>query len=116
MRASLQLFAWGSFYDTTAAGVTVYPVGLNIQTLADQLLIKISPTILPDGNSGAAYAPVTFTTTGGSFTPAFTWSIAYGSLPPGMTLSSGGTLSGNAHPVRHLLLRRAVDRFNRTDG
>ena len=39
-----------------------------------------------------AYPVITFTATGGSFTQPYTWSAV--NLPPGLTLSSGGTLSG----------------------
>jgi hypothetical protein len=36
---------------------------------------------------------VTFTVTGGAFTPPYTWSAPSG-LPPGLGISSGGTISG----------------------
>jgi hypothetical protein len=41
------------------------------------------------------YPGITFSAAGGSFSPPFTWSLAAGSsLPPGLALSSGGTISG----------------------
>ena len=49
----------------------------------------INTTSLPDGTVGTPYA-AQLSKTGN----AGTWSISYGSLPPGITLSSGGALSG----------------------
>jgi hypothetical protein len=53
---------------------------------------------LPDGTHGVAYT-TTFTATGGPVSPPFVWSLASGpvvsgGLPPGLTLSTGGTISG----------------------
>ena len=36
----------------------------------------------------------TFTATGGAFSSPFTWSLASGGLPSGLTLSLDGTISG----------------------
>ena len=46
---------------------------------------------LPAGTAGAAYSQ-SLATSGG--TAPFTWSLAAGSLPPGLSLGSGGLLSG----------------------
>jgi hypothetical protein len=88
-------FIWGSFDESTNDPV-VYPSGTSIQNLANQVLIQISPTSLPSGTNGVAYAPTAFTTTGGAFTPPYTWALPTSSaaLPSGLTLSSGGTISG----------------------
>ena len=83
--------AWGSFDGTTNDPV-VYPNGMSIQNLQSQILVQISPASLPDGTNGVLYPTTTFTATGGSFSPPFTWSAS--GLPAGLTLSSGGTLSG----------------------
>jgi hypothetical protein len=93
----LQLLQWASFDASTNAPV-LYPNGTSIQNLENELLIQISPpaSALPVATHGAPYA-VTFTTTGGAFTPPYTWSwtpLGSETLPPGLTLSSGGTLSG----------------------
>jgi hypothetical protein len=53
--------------------------------------LTISTTSLPAGASGIAYQQ-TLSATGG--TPNYTWSIAAGALPLGVTLSATGTLSG----------------------
>lgn len=70
----------------------VYPDGTSIDNLANQVLIQISPSTLADGTNGAVYTPITFTATGGAFTPPYTWSAT--GLPDGLNLSADGTLSG----------------------
>ncbi len=85
------VLAWASFDSSTNLPV-VYPNGNSIQNLQNQILVQISPTSLANGTNNTVYPSVTFTATGGSFIPPFTWSAA--GLPPGMTVSSGGTLSG----------------------
>ena len=53
--------------------------------------LSIGSTALSAGQVGLAYSAA-FSVSGG--TPAYTWSIASGSLPAGLTLSSAGVLSG----------------------
>ncbi len=53
--------------------------------------ITLSPAIIPNGTVDAAYTQ-TVTASGG--TAPYTFSVTSGSLPPGLTLSSGGVLSG----------------------
>jgi uncharacterized protein (TIGR03437 family) len=53
--------------------------------------LAISATALPAGNAGAAYT-ATLVATGG--TPPYTWSLASGTLPDGITLSAAGALAG----------------------
>ena len=91
---------WASF-DASTNDPVVYPNGTSLQNLANQLLIQITPApgILPDGANGVPYTNLTFTATGGAFTPPYTWGVAPGSLalPQGLTLTtvnSVGTLSG----------------------
>ncbi len=92
---SLSLFNWGSFESITDIPV-VYPNGTSIANLSSQILVQITPASLPNGTNGAAYPATTFVATGGAFSPPFTWSLPAGTggLPPGLTLSSGGTISG----------------------
>jgi hypothetical protein len=55
--------------------------------------IVIHPASLPRGTVGDAYSQ-TLTATGGAY-PTYAWSLAAGSsLPPGLTLSAGGVISG----------------------
>src|SRR5215468_1199694 len=63
-----------------STGLTVTPGPLTITTAA-----------LPAATSGVAYS-ATLTATGG--TPPYTWSIASGTLPAGLTLTTGGVISG----------------------
>ena len=53
---------------------------------------SISTTSVPDGQVGVVYASTNLVATGGLAPYAF--SLAAGALPTGVTLSSGGTLSG----------------------
>ncbi|HUA38611.1 MAG TPA: hypothetical protein VMA35_09495 [Candidatus Sulfopaludibacter sp.] len=86
---------WGSYDGTTNAPV-VYPNGTSIANLAAEALIQIAPVPpnLPSGTNAVAYN-VTFTATGGT-SGSLSWSLASNSagLPPGLTLSSGGVMSG----------------------
>jgi hypothetical protein len=54
-------------------------------------VITISPATIPSGTASVAYNQ-TFTAAGGA--SPYTFSVSGGSLPPGLTLSSAGTLSG----------------------
>ncbi len=87
-------FLWGSFDGTTNAPV-VYPNGTSLVNLAASALVQISPPppALPAGTKGVAYnVVVTATGTTGSVS----WTLASNSagLPPGLTLSSTGVISG----------------------
>ncbi len=66
----------------------VYTHTINVPATPPTLTGPASP--LPGGTVGAAYPTTTFTATG---TTPITWSVT-GTLPPGMTLSSGGVYSG----------------------
>jgi len=54
-------------------------------------LLSITTTSLPSGTVGVAYS-ATLSAAGG--TPPYTWSPTTGSLPPGLALSTSGTVSG----------------------
>jgi hypothetical protein len=89
----LESFVWGSFDGTTNAPV-VYPNGISLANLANQVLVNLTPTSVPVGTNGVAYTTTTFVATGGPFLPPYTWSLSSGGLPAGLSLSSGGTISG----------------------
>ncbi|HYM75013.1 MAG TPA: FG-GAP-like repeat-containing protein [Candidatus Dormibacteraeota bacterium] len=54
--------------------------------------LVVTTANLPGGTIGTAYGLTTLQASGG--TGPYTWSVASGSLPPGLTLNSGGGLSG----------------------
>jgi hypothetical protein len=84
-------FVWAAYDGTTNAPV-VFPNGSSIASLENQMLIQVFPGSLPGGFTDTPYPAQTFTATGGSFTAPYTWSAL--GLPAGLSLSSGGTLSG----------------------
>lgn len=53
--------------------------------------ITVTPTTLPNGTSGSVYSQ-TISASGG--TAPYTFAVLSGTLPAGLTLASGGTLSG----------------------
>ncbi len=53
--------------------------------------LSITTTSLPGGTVGATYSAA-LAASGGA--PPYTWSLASGGLPPGLTLNSGGQISG----------------------
>ena len=56
-------------------------------------IIALSPSTLPNGTYGAAYNQ-TLSATGGN--GSYSYSITSGALPPGLTLSSSGSITGTA--------------------
>jgi hypothetical protein len=93
--------AWGSFDGTTNDPV-VYPNGTSIENLENLIVIQITLidvltgttlSSVPDGTNGAPYPSLTFMASGGAFNySSFSWSAL--GLPSGLTVTSGGTLSG----------------------
>jgi hypothetical protein len=57
----------------------------------EQVPLSITTNNLPNGSVGVAYSQTLIATSGA--TP-YTWSIASGTLPTGLSLSSGGVISG----------------------
>lgn len=100
-----QVLAWGSFDGSTNAPI-VYPDGSSIENLEKQIQVQVTPAPgnLPSGTVNQAYSAIQFSISGGNFTPQYTWSTSGYSLtlgvpagtglPPGMTMSSSGLLSG----------------------
>ena len=84
--------ATGTFNFTVTAtdnggctGSRAYSIAISCPT------ITLSPTTLPGGTVGASYGQA-ITASGG--TSPYTFAVTAGALPGGLTLSSGGTLSG----------------------
>lgn len=92
--ASSRWYIWSSFDGTTNVPV-VYPNGTSIANLAASALVRVSPPspTLPNGTHGVVYN-VALTATGGQ--PSYTWTLTSNSmgLPPGLSLSPGGVISG----------------------
>ena len=77
---------------TDANGCIAYSPSLTLAAAACPT-ITISPTILTSSSAGTAYAQP-LTPSGG--TGPFSWTLASGTLPAGLTLSSAGVISGTA--------------------
>ena len=97
---SIPALAWASF-DASTNAPEVYPNGTSIQNLQNQLAVNLSPTSAPNGNVGSSYS-VQFNASGGGFVPPFSWSATpspitgglYYGLPPGLSISSNGAITG----------------------
>lgn len=91
------VFIWGSYDGSTNAPV-VYPNGTSVINLENQVLIGVGPDTLPDGNVGVVY-DVPLTAAGGN--APYVWSLTPGSpgLPPGLSLSPAGNISGTPTEV-----------------
>ena len=71
---------------TDASGNPIITTGFSVT-----IPFSITTTSLPGGNVGTAYSQ-TLTASGG--TTPYTWSIASGSLPAGLSLSTAGVITG----------------------
>jgi large repetitive protein len=84
-------FSVTSIDHSTGTGAP-FSVTQNYTLTVSTAVISLTPTSLLNGTVGSAYTSTTITATGG-ISP-YTYSLASGSLPAGMSLSSSGTLSG----------------------
>lgn len=97
---ALRSFQWGSFDATTNAPI-VYPDGASISNMEAQLYYQITTSTLPDASVSANGPGNSYTYTlqaaGPGLVSPFAWSltVASGGLPPGLTLTSDGTISGS---------------------
>jgi hypothetical protein len=55
--------------------------------------LQVTTAVLPNGAVGAAYDQQ-LTADGGQPSPSYSWSVFSGSLPPGLSMDSGGTIQG----------------------
>ena len=55
--------------------------------------LTVTPPVVSSGAVGVPYSQA-FTASGGGGASTYTWSLIQGTLPPGLTFSAGGTLSG----------------------
>jgi hypothetical protein len=76
-------------------GSTSSPPAASPSSAASPSAAALAITSLPvhNGEVGVGYLAVSFQATGG--TAPYTWAIADGTIPPGLTLSAGGVLTGN---------------------
>ena len=86
-------YIWGSFDGSTNAPV-VYPSGLSIMNLEAQILYQIITPALSDGRVGRSYPATQLQVAGGTASYSWSWSGGVPSLPPGLSLSGGGVISG----------------------
>ena len=85
--------AAGTFTFTVTATDSVSFSGEKIYTLMVNAPAITIPTVaLPAGNVGEAYASTTLSAQGG--TSPYSYAVAAGALPDGMSLSAGGEISG----------------------
>jgi len=81
----------------TTGGGTYYNASLGVQQSIDltngPTALAVTTTSLPDANWDTPYQ-ATLAATGG--TPGLSWTILSGTLPPGLTLSSSGNITGLA--------------------
>lgn len=76
-------------------------------TFAVDPLVRVSTIALDSGRTGSPYSATLQTDRG---TAPFTWAVASGTLPAGLTLSAGGTISGTpAAEGTSSLVARATD-------
>ena len=82
----------GTKYDYAATGVGFFTVSSVSSSFTTNSTLAVTTSSLPEDTTGIPYNQ-TLQATGGS--GGYTgWSISTGSLPPGLSLSSGGVISG----------------------
>lgn len=75
----------GAVNSTVTITITCTPLPLTMN----------SPVVLPNGKVGASYSTSLQSATGlAGGIPPYTWTLTSGNLPPGLTLSSSGVVSG----------------------
>jgi hypothetical protein len=83
--------AAGTFSFTVSAADAGTGTGSQAYSVTISAPLDVAQSSLPGGTAGTGYSQ-TLTATGG--TGSKTWSVSLGSLPPGLTMSSGGVVSG----------------------
>jgi hypothetical protein len=92
---ALFVFQFGSFDGTTNEPI-VYPDNSSISALENGLLMQIIP---PPPLAAAVGNYFTLQLDGMGGQPPYSWSVASGSLPPGLTLTGSGVLVGTPTTV-----------------
>ncbi len=99
--------------DTVLTGVGApFSIAQNYTIDVPAPTIVVNPATLPDPIAGSAYGQ-TVTATGGA--APYTFAVSAGSLPPGITLATGGALSGTSNQVgTYNFTITATDGFGQT--
>jgi hypothetical protein len=79
-------------FTVTAKDVNSYNGSSSYTMTVSPPTISITPSTLPSGIGSTVYTTTAITASGGN--GPYTYTVYTGSLPPGLTLSSGGSLSG----------------------
>jgi len=79
-------------FTVTAKDVNSYNGSSSYTMTVSPPTISITPSTLPSGIGSTVYTTTAITASGGN--APYTYTVYTGSLPPGLTLSSGGSLSG----------------------
>src|SRR6266404_4830531 len=93
--AKISVFTPGRFGGTSGAiTFTISPAPVTTTTTTSSTItspLAITTTSIPIGTTGTSYS-ASLVATGG--TAPYSWSVTSGSLPPGLTMSSAGAISG----------------------
>ncbi|ALN86626.1 autotransporter beta-domain protein [Lysobacter capsici] len=77
-----------------ASGLAINADVTNVALSCVTVAVTVNPAALPNGAFGTAYSQTLTATSANGGTAPYTFAITAGALPPGLTLSSGGVLSG----------------------
>ena len=84
---------------TSSPPVSTPPVGTPPAATPAGAALQVASLPFHSGEVGIAYAPVSFVASGG--TPPYQWTISTGALPGGLSLTSGGQVSGTPSAAGH---------------
>jgi hypothetical protein len=86
-------YTWSLASGSLPAGLTLSPAGvISGTTTSTTTQVNITTNTLPNGAVDTAYTAPNLAATGG--TQPYTWSVSSGTLPPGLTLSNTGSITG----------------------
>ena len=103
----------GAFFFVVMATDSLLCTGVQPYTLIVECVLTLDPSTLPDGIEGVFYSQQLIAT-GGNGGP-YTFSVPSGTLPPGITLSGSGLLSGTPTAIGdYTFIVEATDGFNCT--
>ncbi len=77
-----------------ASGAAIAADVTNVALTCTTVAVTVNPATLPNGAFGTAYSQTLSATSANGGVGPYTFSVTAGALPPGLTLSSAGVLSG----------------------